>query len=266
MGDNKTTKKITRIEGDSTTETVQNQTTFVPTGEAKGKATQLRLFAGLLWLGAIVAQVFAIRFLLKPPVSMPWIIGLIVVDLILVFIGSMLWKKAGRLDPPSEKNKFLFILQSQLGVVAAVVAFLPLIIFILTNKNIDGKQKAILGGIAGLALIIAGIGGADFNPPSVEQYTEQTQQVEALNNGVNKVFWTKSGKSYHLYNECHTINKKATSEIFEGTVAQARELKNITDLCDFCQRKAEKNKQTNLIPQATDSIAAATQEKMDTIK
>ena len=143
------------------------------------------MFAVLLWLGAIVAQVFAIRMFLKAvnsgesPVN-AWVIGLMVLDLILVFAGSYLWKKSNRLDPPSEKNKFLFYMQSQLGVVMAFVAFLPLIIFILTNKKIDGKSKAILGSIAGVALVIAGIGGAEFNPASVEKYTEETNMVEAL--------------------------------------------------------------------------------------
>ena len=245
-------KKITRIDDDQNTSSSTSHTTFVPTEDAKGKATQLRLFAALLWTGAIVAQVAAILLLRKQVENfMAWTIGLIVVDLALAIIGSMLWKKSNRLDPASEKNGFKFFMQNQLGVVVAVIAFLPLIIFILTNKNISGKQKAILGGIAGVALAIAGISGADFNPPSVEQYTEQTAQVEALNNGVNKVYWTKSGKSYHLFQDCHTINKKATTEIFEGTVAQARELKNITDLCDFCENKAEKNKQLDLVPTQT---------------
>ena len=180
--------------------------------------------------------------LFKQPVNMTWIIALIVVDLALAILGSYLWKKSNRLDPASEKNKFMFFMQSQLGLVVAIIAFLPLVIFVFTSKNLDGKQKGIIGGIAAVALVIAGIAGTDFNPPSVEQYTEQTAQVEGLNNGVNHVFWTKSGKSFHLFQECHTINKKATKEIFQGTVAQARELKNITDLCDFCERKAEKNK------------------------
>lgn len=215
----------------------ENQNVWKPTEEAKGKATQLRLFAGLLWFGAIVAQVFAIRMLFKPPVSMPWIIGLVVVDLILVFIGSMLWKKAGRLDPPSEKNKFLFVLQSQLGVVAAVVAFLPLIIFILTSKNIDGKQKAILGSIAGVAMVIAGIGGADFNPPSVEKYTAETNMVEALT-GTNNVFWTSAGGKYHLYEDCYHIKNRTS--VANGTVANAKEARGITDLCETCKKKKMK--------------------------
>jgi len=248
-------KKITKIADESSSSASVTHTSFVPTDEAKGKATQLRLFAGLLWLGAIVAQVAAIIVLRKQIENfMAWTIGLIVVDLALAIIGSVLWKKSNRLDPASEKNGFKFFMQNQLGVVVAVIAFLPLIIFILTNKNISGKQKAILGSIAGVALVIAGISGADFNPPSVEQYTEQTAQVEALNNGVNKVYWTKSGKSYHLFQECHTINKKATTEIFEGTVAQARELKNITDLCDFCQNKAEKNNQSDVIPEEESEV------------
>jgi hypothetical protein len=156
-------------------------------------------------------------------------------------------------------------MQSQLGVVVAVIAFLPLIIFILTNKNISGKQKAILGGIAGLALAIAGISSADFNPPSVEQYTEQTKQVEELNGGNNHVFWTKSGKSYHLFQDCGYINSDRTTEIFEGTVAQARELKNITDLCDRCESRAEKVNQTKTVPESGfDVIDAA--KKLDSVK
>lgn len=236
-------KKITKIEGAD--EQVSQSRGFVPTEESKGKATQLRMFAALSWLGAIGAQIWAITFLFKQPQPenfMTWMIALIVVDLAFAILGSYLWKKSNRLDPASEKNKFMFFMQSQLGLVVAVIAFLPLVIFVLTSKNLDGKQKGIIGGIAAVALVIAGITGTDFNPPSVEQYTEQTEQVEGLNNGVNHVFWTKSGKSFHLFQECHTINKKATTEIFQGTVAQARELKNITDLCDFCENKAEKNK------------------------
>lgn len=262
------TKKITKVSGETTTQTSTSSgnATFVPTAESKGKATQLRLFAGLLWVGAIVAQVVAIVLLRKQIENfMAWVIGLIIVDLVLAIIGSMLWKKSNRLDPASEKNSFLFFMQNQLGVVVAVIAFLPLIIFILTNKNISGKQKAILGGIAGLALAIAGISSADFNPPSVEQYTEQTKQVEELNGGNNHVFWTKSGKSYHLFQDCGYINSDRTTEIFEGTVAQARELKNITDLCDRCESRAEKVNQTKTVPEGGfDVIDAA--KKLDSVK
>lgn len=238
-------KKITKIE--STDDQASISKTFVPTEESKGKATQLRLFAGLSWIAAIGAQIGAISLLFKEPINMTWIIALIVVDLVFAVLGSYLWKKSNRLDPASEKNKFLFFMQSQLGLVVAIIAFLPLVIFVLTSKKLDGKQKGIIGGVAAVALVIAGISGTDFNPPSVEQYTEQTAQVEALNNGVNKVFWTKSGKSYHLFNDCGYINSDRTTEIFEGTVAQARELKNITDLCDRCENRAKKANATENI-------------------
>jgi hypothetical protein len=165
------------------------------------------------------------------------IIVMIVVDLAFAILGSILWKKSSRLDPASEMNKFMFFMQSQLGLVVAVIAFLPLIIFILTSKNLDGKQKGILGGIAGVALIIAGITGYDFNPPSVEQYTQQAYEVEQLT-GQNEVYWTRSGTRYHIDLGCHAINTERTDEIFEGTVAQARELKNISELCGHCRNRA----------------------------
>jgi len=243
-----TTKKVTKVSGG---EDAPQKSTFVPTEEAKGKATQLRLFAVLLWVLAIAAEVGAIFVLLKSvkPIETNtwiWMITLIVVDLILVIVGSQLWKKANRLDPASKKDSVKFFLQNQLGVIIAIIAFLPLVILIFTNKDLDGKQKGIIGGIAVIALIVAGISSADFNPPSIEEYSAQTSRVEELTGG-NNVYWTKSGTKYHIYEDCQHINTDRTEEIFNGTVAQARELKNITELCKTCENKAEKEKEKFLI-------------------
>lgn len=237
MSKRNTSKKVTRIEGDESNAS-HSGSSFVPTAESKGKATRLRVIAGILWVVAIAAQLLAISMLFKEPVNMVWLIALIAVDLILVIIGSVLWKKSNRLDPASEKDKILFFMQNQLGLVVAIIAFLPLVVFIFTSKNLDGKQKGILGGVAVVALLIAGVTGVDFNPPSVEQYTEQTERVEWLNEGRNSVFWTKSGTVYHVYEDCSHINTDRTDEIFEGSVAQARELKNITNLCSRCENRA----------------------------
>ena len=238
------TKKITKINGAD--EDTPQKSTFVPTAEAKGKATQLRMFAIFSWILAIAAEIGAILVLIKSvkPIETSawvWMIVFIVIDLMLVVIGSLLWKKANRLDPASRKNKVRFFLQNQLGVIISVIAFLPLVVLIFTNKDLDGKQKGILGGIAIIALIIAGLMSADFNPPSVEEYSQQTSRIEELT-GVNSVYWTKSGTKYHINVDCPHINTSRTEEIFNGTVAKARELKNITELCKTCENKAEKAK------------------------
>ena len=247
-----TEKKITKVSGGKNAPT---QTTFVPTAEAKSKATQLRLFAVLLWVLAIAAEVGAIFFVLKNIEGLRnnetsawiWIISLIVVDLALVIIGSMLWKKANRLDPAAKKDKVKFFLQNQLGVIIAVIAFLPLVIFIFTNKDLDGKQKGILGGVAVIALIIAGIASADLNPPSVEEYSEQSSWVKELV-GKNEVYWTKSGTKYHLYEDCQYLKSDRTTEIFEGgTVAEAyghnSKIKpEMSSLCSACEKRAAKEK------------------------
>lgn len=241
----KTTKKITLIEDDVK---AASSTPFVASDESKSKARNFRLISILSWIIAIGFEIGAIFLLQKVPVSTNWLIVLIVADLIFAVIGSLLWKKSNRFDPASEKDKFKFFVQNQLGMIISIIAFLPLVILIFTNKNMTGKQKGIIGSIAIVALLIAGVIGTDFNPPSQEQYQEQTQKVESLNNGNNHVYWTKYGKSYHLYQDCSYINSNKTTEIFEGTVAKAHELKNITDLCDRCERRAlkEKDKEVEL--------------------
>ncbi|MBN2546915.1 MAG: hypothetical protein JXB50_14030 [Spirochaetes bacterium] len=248
MSDKGTNKKVTKVGGGDISSSASGKDTksFVASDESKTKARNLRIFAIISWIIAIGFEVAAILLLKKVPINMVWLIILIAADLIFAVAGSLLWKQANRFDPASEKEKIKFFIQNQLGVIIAMIAFLPLVILIFTNKNMNGKQKGIVGGVAVVALIIAGIMGIDFNPPSIEQYTEQTERVKELNDGVNHVYWTKSGKSYHLYSDCSYINTDRTTEIFEGTVAQARELKNITDLCDRCESRRIKEKGLNL--------------------
>jgi len=236
----KTSKKLTAVEGDESTDTGVGTRVFVPTVESLAKAKHLRLLAILAWAVAIGFEIWVIMMLKAVPINMTWLIVMIVVELAFAVTGSWLWKKANRLYPASEKDKVKFFIQNQLGLIIGVIAFLPLVILIFTNKNMSGKQKGILGSIAVVALLVAGVTGADFNPPSQEQYAEQTKEVEGLMNGANHVYWTKSGKSYHLFQDCSYINSDRTNEIFQGTVAQARELKSITDLCDRCENKAKK--------------------------
>jgi len=235
-------KKITRVEdGETSSSSTVNETrTFVASDESKAKARTLRIIAIISWILAIGFEVWAIMLLQKAPVNTTLLIIMIVADLIFAVTGSLLWKKSNRLDPASNKEKVKFFIQNQLGLIISLIAFLPLVILIFTNKNLDKKQKGLVGAVAVVALVIASVLGIDFNPPSIEQYTEQTEQVKALNNGINNVYWTKSGHSYHLYQDCSYINTDRTDEIFEGTVAKARELKNITDLCDRCANRAKK--------------------------
>jgi hypothetical protein len=237
-----TSKKITRVQGGESTGTKSESRTFTPTAESKGKAKTFRLIAIIGWLIALACEAYAIYLLQKPPVNTVVLIILIAVALIFAVTGSLLWKKSNRFDPASEKDKFKFFVQNQLGAIMAVIAFLPLVVLIFTNKNLTGKQKGLVGSIAAIALVIAGITGVDYNPPSQEEYLEQTRTVESLNDGLNYVYWTKSGSSYHIFSDCSYINSDRTVGIFEGTVAQARELKNITDLCDRCQNRAVKEK------------------------
>jgi hypothetical protein len=237
-------KKITKVA--SSQPSGKNDDTWKPTEDNKSKAITFRAIAIAAWVIAIGFEIWGIiKLKTVKDDGMTFLIVLIVAALIFAVAGNLLWKKANRLDPAKKSDKFRFFVQNQLGAIISAIAFLPLVIMILMNKDIDGKQKGILGAIAGAALLI-GVGtGIDFNPPSVEQYTAETQRVEALT-GSDFVYWTKSGKKYHLYQDCGYINGDRTTEIFQGTVGDAKVMKKISELCSRCEGQAEKEKSTTL--------------------
>lgn len=217
---------------------------FQASAEAKAKAMQLRLFSVLAWLVAIGGEIFSILKLIHNE-TLVWLIVAIVVILALAVTGNLLWKKANRLDPASEKNKVAFFFKSQLGAIMSVLAFLPLVILIFTNKDLSGKSKGIAGVAAIIALLAAGITGIDFNPPSVEKYTEeinaQTDSLRELT-GTDHVYWTpKAGNKYHIYENCQHIRGR---EIADGTVKDAWESRHIEngELCLTCKARALKEK------------------------
>ncbi len=223
---------------------MSEQKVFVASEEAKGKAKQLRVFAFLAWLLAMAGQVFAIIKLISNE-TLIWLIVAIVVILALAITGSLLWKKANRLDPASEQNKTKFFIQNQLGAIMGVLAFLPMVILIFMNKDVDGKTKGIAGSIAVVAMLIAGISGVDFNPPSVEKYTEQinaqTATVKDLNFDNDNVYWSRAGNRYHIYEDCQHIKNR--EGVTNGTVKESWDDKGISELCKTCESRAIKQRE-----------------------
>ena len=158
------------------------------------------------------------------------IIGAIVLDLAFFIPGSLLWKKANHIDPISEKNKAGFWCWNNLGTLLSVLAFLPIIIFVLMNKDLDKKDKTIVTAVAAVALLVAGISSYDFNPVSKEDLAKAQKEVIA-EVGVDKVYWARTGKKYHVDPDCPAFSQ--SEEIYEGTVADAYE-RGLTDPCRRC--------------------------------
>lgn len=198
-----------------------------------GNATGLRIGAAALWIAAIALEVVAylmligrIGFTFMPTLTQ--IIIALVLDLVCVIIGAQLWKKANRIKPASEKNKLLFWLWNNMGVIACAVAFLPFVILTLLNKESDKKTKAIAVVVAVIALLIGGVASYDFDPVSAEQ------QQAAMAAIADDVYWSPFGKVYHTHDDCQALNQ--SEELTYGTVEQAIAA-NRTRLCAFCAKR-----------------------------
>ena len=199
----------------------------------KSRAAGLRIGAIILWLFAIACEILCILYLngyfyVPHETVQPMTLLLIGLgaDLILVAIGSLMWKKANHIDPVSEKNKVKFFLWNQMGLIVAVIAFMPIIIFLLKDKKLDDKTRKLVSVIAAIALLVAAAVGIDWSPVSAEQLDAAKATF-----GEDTVYWTRFGKSYHLDEDCFTLNRSKV--IYHGTIEEAFEA-NRHDPCDFC--------------------------------
>jgi hypothetical protein len=149
------------------------QPAWTPSPEGKSQATTNRIIAAVLWVLAIAGEAFVIFWLLKQPtINMTYLIGAIVVIGVLAFAGDFFWKKANQLDPADASDPVGFFIKNQLGAIIAIIAFLPLIVMIYFNKNMDNQQKTLAGGVGVVVLLIAAFMGVSINPPSVQQYAQ----------------------------------------------------------------------------------------------
>ena len=225
------------VSASDTTKTVKTATGAKKVQQAKpvGNAGGLRCGAVILWVLAILCEVFAFLFYFGKinitfAPTMAVIIGAIVLDLIFVCIGSLLWKKANLIDPASEKNKAKFWLWNNMGMIVSVFAFLPLIILIFTDKEhkFDKNTRLIAGIVAVVALLIASAVGHDWNPVSQEQLNAAEEHIDG------NVYWTHYGHVYHMTEDCQHLNNSDT--IIVGTVDEAVAA-NKSRLCKTCAKQ-----------------------------
>ena len=214
-----------------------------------GNATGLRVGAVILWVAAIVFEILAVlvafgKLNITFMNTLVCLIILIVLDLVCVIIGSQLWKKANHIAPASKKNPTKFWLWNNMGQIVAVFAFVPLIILLLTNKNLDKKTRTIAVIAAAVALLIGGAASIDYNPISAE---EKAAAEAAITGGV---YFTQFGKVYHTHvNDDGTVTNHAhetddgkdcpylnrSDSLTYGTVEEAIAAGK-TRLCSYCAR------------------------------
>jgi hypothetical protein len=138
------------------------------------------------------------------------LIAILVVIAVFAIGGNLMWKAANRHDPARESDTARFFFQNQLGAIITVIAFLPLLVLIFMDKNMDPKNKKIAGGVGVVLAVIAALIGVSYHPPSVEQYTKD------MNNCAAEI---KAGQP----------TKDCSPEVAEQAKAIAQDTKTVTD-------------------------------------
>src|SRR5688500_2661970 len=145
-------------------------------------AKRLRIFAALSWLVAIAGEVAGIVLLYRNKFdqgNLPLLIGILVGIAIFAIAGSLMWKSANKHYPARKSDNAKFFFQNQLGAIVTLIAFLPLIVLIFMDKDMDPKNKKIAGGVGAVLAVVATLIGVSWNPPSVEQYTQDMNTCAA---------------------------------------------------------------------------------------
>jgi len=145
-------------------------------------ATRLRIFAALAWIVAIGGEIAGIVLLRQHKFdhgNLPLLIGILVGIAIFAIAGSLMWKAANKQDPARQSDTARFFFQNQLGAIMTVIAFLPLLVLIFMDKDMDPKNKKIAGGLGAVLAVAATLIGVSWKPPSVEQYTKDMNSCAA---------------------------------------------------------------------------------------
>jgi uncharacterized membrane protein YqjE len=148
----------------------------------QSSAKRLRIFAMLAWIVAIGGEIAGIVMLRQHKFdhgNLALLIGILVVIAIFAIAGSLMWKAANKHDPARESDKARFFFQNQLGAIITLIAFLPLIVLIFLDKDMDPKNKKVAGMVGGVLAVVAALIGVSWKPPSVEQYTKDMNACAA---------------------------------------------------------------------------------------
>ncbi len=94
--------------------------------------------------------------------NLPLLIGLLVGIAIFAIAGNLLWKAANRHDPARASDTASFFFQNQLGAIITLIAFLPLVFLILTDKNMDPQTKKVAGGVGAVLAVLATLIGVSY--------------------------------------------------------------------------------------------------------
>ncbi len=142
-----------------------------------------------------------------------------------------------------------------------LVCFIPIGIFlILKTKNLNPKVRSILLGAFAALFIAATAVSVDYKQPSKEEVAQlqAEAEAEAAAAGIDLVYWTKFGKSYHFDENCSALKRSNPENLVTGSLDDAFGA-NRWDPCDYCAggREAKALEEGEAAVPAADAAEAA---------
>ncbi|MEP7240007.1 MAG: hypothetical protein ABI697_03890 [Devosia sp.] len=228
----------------------------------KSSASNFRMFAIIAWIIAIAGEIYGGWMVYFQHAfnqgGQTLLLGILIGIAVFAIAGNLFWKAANRRDPARAADKARFFFQNQLGAIISVIAFLPLLILIFTDKDMDPRTRGVASSVGGVLVVLAAALGISFQPPSVEQYTKDmnkcaseikagqpttdcspevaaqaksiandTSTVTQATNGQDVVYWIAPANGAatsdveHVFHLCTAVSPLKDKTVNSGSVTEA---------------------------------------------
>ena len=132
-----------------------------PKNEGTAIARRLRVFAVIAWVFALIGEAIGGTIIIQSKASLATLVLLAMLTLGIVtcaISGAMSWRAANMHNPADLDERMTRLVQHELGTILSVLAFAPLALVVLLDKEADKTNKILALSVASaVAMAVAAV-------------------------------------------------------------------------------------------------------------